>query len=201
MWDLRGWDDDHERRIAGTIRVRCGFQGVPTARNEAVRQFLATGIEWLWWLDTDMGFRPDTLDRLLAVADAKSRPVVGALCYALKMPREDGLNGYQTVQVSTIYDWISEGDRHGFIGRPEVPEDELTQCAGTGSACVLIHRSVFERIQESQGTCWYDPVPNPEAGGMIGEDLSFCLRAAIAGAAIHVHTGIRTNHLKAVWLS
>jgi hypothetical protein len=117
------------------------------------------------------------------------------------MPEEDGLGGYRTESIPTIYDWVSHDEARGFIGRGEYPADELLQCAGTGSACILIHRAALAIIAETQGACWYDPVPNPEVGGVIGEDLSFCLRCAIAGIPIHVHTGIRTSHLKQVWLS
>lgn len=194
------WDIQHDRRIAGDLLVRCGFQGVPAARNEGVRQFLGTDLEWLLWLDTDMGFAPDTVDRLLAAAHPTERPVVGALCFAQKLA-DDGLNGYRMTSVPTIYDWYSTDAMKGFIGRVEYPKDEMFRCAGTGSACILIHRRVFECIAATQRDPWYEPVPNPQVGGVIGEDLSFCLRCAIAGIPIHVHTGIRTNHLKPVWLS
>lgn len=195
------WRHDGGRRLAGTIEVRCGFQGVAAARNEGARQFLACGIPWLLWVDTDMGFGAGTLDALLEAADPATRPVVGALCLAQKITGDDGLGGYLTSSVPTIYDWVSAEDCRGFAARPKAPEDELVRCAGTGSACVLIHRDVFARIAETQGPNWYEPVANPEVGGVIGEDLSFCLRCAIAGIPIHVHTGVRTNHMKTVWLS
>ena len=201
MWALQRWDFEHDQRLAGVIEVRCGFQGVWAARNEGVRRFLGTGLDWMWWVDTDMGFAADTLDHLLAAADRMRRPIVGAHCLAQKMPDEDGLGGYRTEAVSTIYEWVSERDRRGFIALAHAPSDTLIRCAGTGSACILIHRRAFQAIAKTQGACWYDPVPNPEVGGVIGEDLSFCLRCAIASIPVHVHAGIRTNHLKAVWLS
>lgn len=192
---------DAGRLLAGSIEVRCGFQGVAAARNEGVRQFLRTGLSWLWWVDTDMGFEADALERLMDAADAEERPVVGALCYAQKMPGDDGMGGYVTESVPTIYDWVSDDSARGFVLRPDYPPGELVRCAGTGSAFILVHRSVLEAIGATQGACWYDPVPNPEVGGMIGEDLSFCLRCAIARRPVHVHTGVRTSHMKHVWLS
>jgi hypothetical protein len=30
----------------------------------------------------------------------------------------------------------------------------------------------------------------------MGEDLTFCMRAAAAGLPIHVHTGIQVGHVK-----
>jgi hypothetical protein len=36
---------------------------------------------------------------------------------------------------------------------------------------------------------------------MMGEDLSFCMRAGSLGIPVHVHTGVKTTHLKQLWLS
>ncbi len=201
MWGLREWDMTHDQRIGGRIRIRCGFQGIPAARNEGVRRFLETGLPWLFWVDTDMGFKPDTLDRLLASADPAERPVVGALCFAQKYTADDGFDGYVTESVPTLYGWISTDEAKGFVGLREYPEDELGQYAGTGSAAILIHRNVLQVIGATRGPHWYDPALNPTTGAPYGEDLSFCLRCAIAGFPVHVHTGVRTNHMKYVWLS
>lgn len=203
MMHLARWDAAEANQIAGYLEMRCGFEGVPAARNGAVRAFLAIepAIDWLWWIDTDMGFQPETIARLLDVADPVERPAVGALCFGQKLVATDGLNGYRAEVVPTIYDWHSSEETRGFICRTCWPRDELVRCAGTGSACLLIHRRVFECIAQTQREPWYQPVPNPEVGGEIGEDLSFCLRCAIAGIPIHVHTGIKTNHQKLTWLS
>jgi GT2 family glycosyltransferase len=34
----------------------------------------------------------------------------------------------------------------------------------------------------------------------MGEDLTFCLRAAAAGYPIHVHTGVQVGHMKSTTL-
>ena len=36
---------------------------------------------------------------------------------------------------------------------------------------------------------------------MIGEDLSFCLRAGACGIPIHVDTSVKATHLKHLWVS
>jgi len=75
----------------------------------------------------------------------------------------------------------------------------LVQSAATGSAFVLIHRSVFERIAEKHGPTWYDRTPGAD-GHLLGEDISFCVRAATVDVPIHVYTGVRTTHYKSRWL-
>jgi hypothetical protein len=58
---------------------------------------------------------------------------------------------------------------------------------------------VFERIGVKYGREWYHRVPARD--GSMGEDLSFCMRAAAMDIPIHVHTGVRTTHAKRIWLS
>jgi hypothetical protein len=205
--NLIGWDLGNVGRVVrgGWVAIRCyGSDGIPAARNNAVKQFLADcDAEWLFWIDTDMGFDPDTVDRLIEAADPVERPIVGGLCFAQKHGDPDGRGGWHTSLVPTIYDWVTvpETGETGFLSRPEYPQDTLLPCAGTGSACVLVHRSVFERIAKKSGPTWYDRVPNVTAGGrLMGEDLSFCLRAGALDIPVYVHTGVRTTHFKPAWL-
>lgn len=208
MFNLIGRDLGNQARVlrGGWVGVRCSSaSGIPAARNEAVARFLEDqAAEWLFWIDTDMGFSADAIDRLIDVADPEERPIVGGLCFAQKQLDPDGMGGWRSAVVPTIYDWTTkeETGETGFLSVPEYPTDSLVKCAGTGAACILIHRSVFERIAESSGYGkWYDRVPNPTAGGRpIGEDLSFCLRAGALGIPVHVHTGVRTTHFKPAWL-
>jgi hypothetical protein len=206
LLSLIGWDLGHECRVArgGWLAMRCyGADGIPAARNKAVRQFLATDVEWLFWIDTDMGFEPDTIDRLLEVADPTDYPIVAGLCFAQKQTMPDTMGGWRTALAPTIYDWttIEETGETGFLSRREYPINTLLRCAGTGSACILIHRSVLEKVAASDNGNWYDRIPNPTANNrLLGEDLSFCLRAGSLDIPIHVHTGVRTTHFKPEWL-
>jgi hypothetical protein len=205
LLNLVAWDLSHHGRVAqgGWLAIRCyGADGIAGARNKAVEQFLAEkDSEWLFWIDTDMGFTPDTVDRLMEVADPIERPIVGGLAFAQKQDAPDGMGGWRTSLVPTVYDWVNLGEETGFLSRPNYPVNSLVRCAGTGSACVLIHRSVLEKIHAKHGT-WYDRVPNPSAGGrLMGEDLSFCLRAGTLDLPVHVHTGVRTTHFKPDWMS
>lgn len=198
------YDLAHEQHLFGgdgPIKMRCGTGGLVGARNKVAQRVLEhPEDEWLFWIDTDMGFEPDTLDRLLEVADPRERPIVGALCFAQREVALDGYSGFATRAGATVYDWRDSGDGpRGFQGRAWYEPNALTRCDGTGSACILIHRSVLERIHTEYGPCWYDQAPGDQ--GLVAEDLSFCMRAATVDAPVHVHTGIRTTHMKTVWLS
>jgi hypothetical protein len=187
----------------GYVPTRCGTNGLVGARNLAVSTFLKVDKgDWLLWIDTDMGFEKDSVERLLAVADPVERPIIGGLCFGQKETDEDGFFGFRTSARATIFNWQKEDGEDcpsKFTARAWYPPNTLVKCAGTGSAFILIHRSVFEKIAEQYGPTWYDQIPGDD-GELIGEDISFCIRANAIGVPIHVHTGIRTTHMKHLWL-
>lgn len=199
-----GHDMAHTQRIlrGGFLAMRCGTGGIVEARNETVRRFLDGDAEWLWWTDTDMGFAEDTLDRLIAVADPAERPIVGALCFAQQEYAGDGMSGYRTRACPTLYRWAETADgRQGFTAWRDYPRDELVEVAATGSACVVIHRSVLAALAERYGPNWYGRMTNPSTGQLISEDLSFCAKAVQCGFSVHVDTRVKTTHLKPIWLA
>ncbi len=193
---------------SGYIAMRCGSDGLVEARNKAIRHFLEDKpSDWLFWIDTDMGFEPDTVDRLMEAADPVERPIVGALCFSMRETEADGMGGWRTAPTPTVFDWAKvpvdgqEEPQMGFAVRWDYPSNTLVRATGTGSACILIHRSVFERLQDDLGPVWYNRVPNTSTGQLISEDLSFCLRAGAAGIPLFIHTGVRTTHMKPGWVA
>lgn len=190
----------------GPIAMYGGTDGLSHSRNTAVKGFLADDkADWLWWVDTDMGFAPDTVDQLFASADPAERPVVGALCFAALHDDEDGAGGWRDVYTPVVMDWVHSDDATGFAVRWDYPRDTVTRCAGTGSACILVHRSVYERVRagydDPEWSSWYSKVINPATGQLVSEDLSFCLRLMQAGIPVHVNTAVQTTHAKRLWLS
>jgi hypothetical protein len=193
LYDLTG-----PGQIAAELPMRYGTDGLEGARNEVVRQFLDGDCDWLFWIDTDMGFAPDTVQRLLEVADPVERPIVGGLAFIHKEMGQDGMGGFDTAPRPTIFDWVPIGpEQYGFSPRMWYTPNEVTRCGATGSAVVLIHRSVFEKV----GGDWYTKVPNPDTGKLMSEDISFCVRAAAEGCPVLIHAGVRTTHHKQLWVS
>lgn len=198
---LKEYDRANAGVLAGRFEVRCGALGLVGARNQIAAAFLASSHDWLLVIDADMGFAPDSLYKLLAAAHPEERPIVGGLAFVARQFDEDGLNGYRVRPQPTLMDWREvDGGRKQFWSVPLYSVNTVTQVAATGSAFILIHRSVFEKIAEKHGPTWYDQVPGTD-GRLLGEDVSFCVRAYDVGIPVHVHTGVRTNHLKKVWLS
>jgi hypothetical protein len=200
LTDLYGWDASHHRRLGGYASVRCATGGVPEGRNQVAAEFLKSGDEWLFLIDADMGFRPDVLDELHAAADKDLRPIVGGLCFAQREVGHDGRNGFRVQALPTIYDFIEHPDgRHRFTGRAHYPANTVTMCAGTGAACLLIHRTVIEQVHAEYGPAWFDRTRGSD-GSLLGEDISFFVRTGSLGIPCHVHTGVKLTHFKNVWL-
>jgi hypothetical protein len=199
---LVSWDVAHRQHVigGGWLATKYGTGGIVQARNDTTQGFLTqTDSDWLFWVDTDMGFAPDSIDRLLDAADPTQRPVVGGLCFMQRELGPDGMGGMQIQPMPTVFTWKRTEDAAGFDVMRDYPRDQLVEVAGTGSAFLLIHRSVFERIAAEYGPTWYSPVKG-ENGGWISEDLSFCMRCAALDIPMHVHTGVKTSHLKQLWV-
>lgn len=202
---LIGHDLANNARVirGGVHRTRAGAAGIVDGRNKAVKTFLDdTTSPWLWIVDDDMGFAPDTVERLIASADPIERPVVGGLCFSLKEVAPDGLGGFRCLPVPTIYQWAKRADgKEGFSPRICYPINSLVRVAGTGAACLLVHRSILEMIRETDGDAWFDQVINPSSGERISEDLSFCYRVLAAGKPVYVDTAVKTTHYKSMWVA
>jgi hypothetical protein len=203
--ELTLYDLAHAQRIIreGGIYLRkvAGTAGISDGRNEVAQRFLdETDGEWLWFIDTDMGFAADTVDRLVAAADPAERPVVGGLCFAQRRIEKRPFHGNRFGIIPTIYDYVELDDEVGFAPREAYAVDEVVVASGTGAACLLIHRSALETVRERCGDAWFDPMKHPT--GLHGkprtfsEDLSFCVRLASVGIPVHVDTSVRTVHEK-----
>lgn len=200
LYDLLG-----ERRIVREggreLRQLCGTGGIAEGRNEVARSFLdATDAEWLFFIDADMGFAQDTVDRLVHSADRYKRPVMGGLAFAQRRTGRGEYYAEQFAVVPTCYAYAELADELGFVPMPDYGRDQVIQVAGTGAACLLIHRRVLGLIRDRYGDAWFDPITHPTGlrGGrrVFSEDLSFCVRCQAVDVAVHVDTSVKTCHEK-----
>jgi hypothetical protein len=176
---------------------------IAAARNDATADFLESDVEWMFFIDSDMGWEIDALDKLIASADPKTRPIVGGLCFGYT-PVEDGwgeANGPFRFPFPTIYDLREGEDEIGFQIRWNYPAGTLQKCGATGAAFLLMHRSALEKIADKYGPAWWTRIKHPKAKSMWGEDTSFCVRAGTCDIPIHVDTRVRTSHLKPIYVS
>lgn len=174
---------------------------IAQARNAIVKGFLEGEAEWLWMVDTDMVFPPETLELLLAQADPVKAPIVGGLCYGHEPARGGRL-------FPTLYDIGGTPDAPQVLRYESYPPNAMFQVFATGAACLLVHRSALEAVRDyrSDGKSFSDVFPwfqetcfRAQDGRdvmQMSEDVTFCWRAAVCGLPVYVNTGVPVGHVK-----
>jgi GT2 family glycosyltransferase len=120
---------------------------------------------------------------------------VGALCWTR--------GGDSADPYPTLYE-LSDGDgRLAFSRLSSWPEDTCVRVSATGAAFLLMHRTALERVEATSGdpaAPWFRESAVGAPMALMGEDMTFCLRAGMAGIPVHVCTGVQVGHVKPVML-
>jgi hypothetical protein len=163
------------------------------ARNTLVESFLESEDDYMLFTDTDMVFAIEDVDALVA-SDA---PIAGGL-YFTAAP-----SGLQAPWCTALVP-SEDGSAYVPLVLPEpTPEDESfttpdpieVSCVGMG--LTLIKREVLEALAPAK-KLWPFAETDEERG--LGEDLTFCLRAAEKGFRTVVVPQARVGHIKMVVL-
>lgn len=139
------------------IRVGRGAN-IAKNRNGLTEIALATGAEWIWYVDDDQVFAPDTLQRLLA----HDVDVVSGLYVARDFPFK-----------AQIFD---REDERGLVAhRLFEPTDRgLVKVVAAGAGSFLVRRKVIETLTPPYWTLGQIEPDN------WGDDLDFCRRVRAA---------------------
>jgi hypothetical protein len=142
-------------------------------RNSVVNYFLEkTKATHLFFLDDDVLAFPDTAVRLLR----RGAPIISGL-YKERDQRHRPI----------IIDTPKGRDgklRFFFRYRGKPPKNKILECDVVPAGCLMIERSVFQRLQRP----WFHTEKD------FGEDVYFCLCARRAGYKILVDTGTEVLH-------
>ena len=183
-------------RLGPFVRVK-GSGLLSKQRNRVVKQFLdGTKSDWLLLIDSDEQLTLEAFDKLLETAHDKERPVVAGLVFA-----GFGIEGAPYPKpVPAIFQDAPEG----FLPLYKYDKNSVFEIDAAGTGCLLIHRSVLEKMRETadknQGPDWCWFWDGPVDGNWIGEDLLFCRRIRALGFPIYVNTGAILPHQKSYWL-
>lgn len=179
------------------------------ARNNIVYNFLAhpSKADWLLMLDSDQQLTLDGFDKLVAAAHDTERPFVAGLYFGA-WPGE-----FYPTPVPLIFNTVP-GRADRFRPIVEYPRDQVIEVESAGTGCILVHRSVLEKIGEqadpqhetayfTDGTsaprwCWFRDMP--VNGEWFSEDHYFCAAARQVGFTLHAHTGVVLPHRKRFWM-
>ena len=150
------------------------------SRNQLAALAVQNEVDYILWLDSDMVFPPNTLERMLKVLDEhKEIDVLSGLYFRRGHPFTPVL--FSKLEVN--------GDVLDWEGYEEIPS-ELFEIAGCGFGAVLMRTDCLLDIAAKEGGgVWFTPIANA------GEDLAFCVRARQNGYRIFCDPSIEFGHM------
>lgn len=178
--------DELERR-SFVIRRVSGYAAIDVARNEIASQALVDGFDETIWIDSDIAFHPDDIERLRD----HGIPLICGI-YPKKGRRELACNVLPGTESITF------GTNGG-----------LTELLYAATGFLYVRKCVYEDIQQKLNlpTCnqmfgdkvvsWFQPliIDTPQGPRYLPEDYAFCERAREAGYSIMADTRIRLFHI------
>jgi len=183
-------------RLGPFIRAQ-GSGLLSKLRNRVVKSFLDdTTSDWLLLIDTDEQLSAETFDQLVNTAHDKERPVVAGLYFGAW----DVNQSIYPMPVPLIF----KDTPKGLTPINDYQRNAVFEIDACGTGCMLIHRSVLEKMREAadpnQGTDWCWFWDGPINGEWVSEDLLFCRKIKHLGFPIYANTAAVLPHQKAYWL-
>lgn len=149
-----------------------------TSRNTLATRAIQTEADYVLWLDSDMVFEPDLLERLMKTLTENDLDIVTGMYFRRVQPYSPVLFKDLTLIRDTFFEWSEF---------KEVPSD-LFEVAGCGFGCVLMKTDAFFDVQSKFGNM-FAPIGNT------GEDLAFCWRARECGYKVWCDPSIICGHV------
>lgn len=151
---------------------------VDMARNELARRAVEGGYDRMLWIDSDMTFEPDLMERLSADIDA-GYDVVSGLYFKRTFPAEP-----------VIYERI-DYDKPEAVTYWNYPQDAIFPIAGCGFGGVMLRTEVLRDLDEPP----FQPFIH------LSEDLSFCVRMAERKRKIACDSRVKLGHMGTIVFS
>ena len=159
------------------IAVSCSSL-VYTARNLLAKKAIDEGFDRVLWLDSDMVFDADLLDRLSEDMDKGLQYVCG-LFFTRKNPIRPCIYKYLGNRKNENGEDTTAADHF-----TDYPREQVFPVEGSGFATVMMTTDLIRKCGPSP----FFPVMG------FGEDFTFCLRAREAGATLWCDSRIKVDH-------
>lgn len=164
---------------------------IDDARNNLTETFLKSPTEWLFWMDSDMTFDPDTLVKLFNTAEKTNSKMVTGIYYQRKgmnypclWSRGDELDSGEKTGMRSV-----KAKTNKYLGTfvfPHKDKKESFKVHSAGYGCVLVHRSVYEMMKRP----WFQFIK-----GTCSEDFYFFVNAAELGFELWADPTITLGHI------
>ena len=149
------------------------------SRNKLAERAINSNADYIFWLDSDMTFMPDTLNMMLKTLIDNNMAMLAGMYFRRRPPFTATL--FKDVQISRI--------GVNCVPFDDIPE-QIVEIGGCGFGCVLMRKDVLWNvmIQQNEHGLLFSPVMG------VGEDLSFCWRARKCGYKIYCDPTIALGH-------
>lgn len=159
-----------------SLAMNCGSL-VYTSRNDLATRAIAGEYDYVMWFDSDMVFKPDTMERLYKTLTENDYDIVTGIYYRRIPP-----------YTPTLFDRLDmEGSVCWWSEFKDIP-DEVFEIGGCGFGCVFMKTDVFLDVQGKFGNM-FAPIANN------GEDIAFCWRARECGYKIYCDPSVECGHV------
>ncbi len=158
---------------AGTVFLQCKSMSVADNFNKIAREFLASTAKWLFLVNDDHVWSPNTLMKLLA----HDVDVVTGLYVARTLPFMPVIFDRTTAEGLVIPRYLERGE-HGLV-----------PIKAAGDGCLLIRRKVLEAIADP----WWE-LGKPESDKCC-HDVLFSKKVADAGFQMYADLEVIVGHL------
>lgn len=148
---------------------------VHEARDALAREAMDDGCDRVLFVDSDMAFESDMMQRLSMDMDAGCDMVCGIFTKR-RLPVTPVI--YKAIEAQT-------GEALPYF---DYPKDQLFEVAGCGFGAVMLSVDLLRRV-EAAGNGLFAPLPK------LSEDLSFCVRARAVGARIACDSTVKVGHV------
>lgn len=152
------------------------------ARNDLAKSAIEKGFDRVLWLDSDMTFGPDLMEKLSADLD-EGYEMVSGLYFARKGPvrpvifKECGIAKLEDDKLMPVHTYYMD-----------YPKESIFEIKACGFGAVMMTADLLKRVKDKLGMPF-----SPAAG--FGEDLSFCLRVENVGGKIFCDSRIKAGHI------
>ena len=147
------------------------------SRNRLAGYAIDGNFDAVLWLDSDMIFPADLLEKLSAHLES-GKDIVSGLCFCRRFPF--GPVVYKRLEL--------EDEKPINDSYFDYPEDRIFRVEGCGFGVVMTKTDMLREIVKKYKTL-FSPLPN------FGEDLSFCIRARECGYEIWCDPTIPIGHV------
>lgn len=151
------------------------------AREKIINFAENVNADWILYIDSDMVLPSDCLLKFVnAKLENKEIEIMGGMCFKRTPPFQPCFYTKARINPET---------KKPLLESPiDFPETGLIEVEGIGMACTFIRKSAWKKVKEKHESPFF-PYPG------VGEDLSFCIRARMAGIKMYTDLSINVGHM------